>query len=43
MTKLDRTSTGSIIIDDTPEDFDSFFQELSSEVAKAEERPLEKK
>jgi DNA-binding NtrC family response regulator len=39
MTKLDKTRTGSIIIDDTPDDFDGFFQELKSEVAKAEKKP----
>ena len=43
MTKLDRTKTGSIIIDDTPEDFDSFFKALRSEVARAENRPEDPK
>jgi two-component system, probable response regulator PhcQ len=43
MTKLDKTQTGSIIIDDTPEDFDSFFKELKAEVAKADLSPKNKK
>jgi two-component system, probable response regulator PhcQ len=42
MTKLDKTQTGSIIIDDTPEDFDSFFKELKAEVAKAEQSTKDK-
>jgi DNA-binding NtrC family response regulator len=36
MTKIDKTSTGSIIIDDTQGDFDTFFEELKAEVKKAE-------
>jgi two-component system, probable response regulator PhcQ len=43
MTKLDKTQTGSIIIDDTPADFDSFFKELKAEVAKAETGTIGKK
>lgn len=39
MTKVDRTSTGSIIIDDTPGDFDSFLGALQNEVAKAQNPP----
>jgi DNA-binding NtrC family response regulator len=41
-TIIDKTKTGSIIIDDTPEDFDSFFKELKAEVDKADLGPDEK-
>jgi two-component system, probable response regulator PhcQ len=41
-TKLDKTRTGSIIIDDTPTDFDSFFKELKAEVDKADLDPKDK-
>lgn len=37
MTKIDKTSTGSIIIDDTQGDFDSFLEDLKAEVKKAED------
>ncbi len=39
ITKIDKTQTGSIIIDDTPEDFDSLFKEIKDEVAKADLDP----
>jgi two-component system, probable response regulator PhcQ len=42
VTKLDKTKTGSIIIDDTPADFDSFFKELKAEVDKADPDPNKK-
>ena len=42
VTKIDKTQTGSIIIDDTPADFDSFFKELKAEVDKADLDPKDK-
>ena len=36
MTRIDKTSTGSIIIEDQDDDFETFFSDLKSEVARAE-------
>jgi DNA-binding NtrC family response regulator len=36
MTRIDKTSTGSIIIDGQGEDFETFFRDLKKEVARAE-------
>jgi DNA-binding NtrC family response regulator len=41
MTKIDKTRTGSIIIDGANDDFDTFFEDLKREVAKAEGRDKE--
>jgi DNA-binding NtrC family response regulator len=38
MTKIDKTRTGSIIIEHSSDDFDSFFEDLKREVARAEGR-----
>jgi DNA-binding NtrC family response regulator len=38
MTKIDKTRTGSIIIDGSSDDFDTFFSDLKREVARAEGR-----
>jgi two-component system probable response regulator PhcQ len=42
VSKLDKTATGSIIIDDTPDDFDSFLGELKTRVAEMDRADKDK-